>query len=316
MLVSLYTIAFAFLFFEGFLLIRSKEVKLFDLLSNFNYGLFNRAGFAIYGLGVVLIYQLIWEHLRLESLDYFHREQPMVSFALCFIVWDLLYYWAHRVSHQTKLGRFAHRCHHEGHQFNVSLALRNGLFQQAFNQLFLLNVAFLGFAPEVFLQVSLMNIFYQFFIHSRYLPRFRLLNILFNDTYYHRLHHSYNESYQNKNYGGVLIIWDRLFGTLAEEQEIPKIGIRGKAFYDVLDSSFRLKTLLPKIPIRLMSSSILLLSTLLIFFSAFVIIIYNGLLNMQIASDLLYSRAFWVCIVMFLATINSALFFHEGRWKK
>ena len=311
--MSIIEIAFVFVLIlfiiESFLLYRRKEVKVFDVLSNLNYGLFNRIGYASYGVLVVFGYKWLYDNFRLQQLDKFHVQNTTLSFVFAYVVWDFCFYWGHRFSHTTKLGRFVHRCHHEGHEFNVSLAFRNGIFQQAFNHIFLYSMPLLGFSPEVFLQVNILNLLYQFFIHSKYMPELKYVNFILNDAHLHKLHHCYNKVYVDKNYAGTFIIWDRLFGSFVNsvEGETPKVGLNPKKYYDVLDSNFRFQS---KLPCFNYTSKYLRNNGggLVLIILSLVLSVTHGFANLKIDLAQLPERIIWVLITLTLLVLSSAIF--------
>jgi len=147
------------------------------------------------------------------------------AWVLCFVGHDFLYYWFHRASHE--LGAFwaAHVVHHQSEEFNLSVALRQGALQPAVSWIFYLPLAFLGFPPVMFLAVSSFDTLYQFWIHTRLVSRLGPLEWVLNTPSHHRVHHGRNPCYIDRNHGGTLIVWDRLFGTFAREEEEPVYGV-------------------------------------------------------------------------------------------
>jgi alkylglycerol monooxygenase len=143
----------------------------------------------------------------------------------CFVGVDFLYYWFHRWSHEAGAGWAAHVVHHQSEEYNLAVALRQGAFQPAFSWVFYLPLALLGFPPVTFLALSSLNTLYQFWIHTRLIGRLGPLEWVLNTPSHHRVHHARNPKYVDRNYGGTLIIWDRLFGTFREEEDEPVYGI-------------------------------------------------------------------------------------------
>jgi sterol desaturase/sphingolipid hydroxylase (fatty acid hydroxylase superfamily) len=159
-----------------------------------------------------------------------HRlaEVPMDvawAWAACFVAQDFLYYWFHRFSHEVNAGWAAHVVHHQSEDYNLSVALRQGAFQPAISWVFYLPLAVLGFPPAMFLAVSSFNTLYQFWIHTRLIGRLGPLEWVLNTPSHHRVHHARNPRYIDRNHGGTLIVWDRLFGTFAQERDEPVYGI-------------------------------------------------------------------------------------------
>jgi alkylglycerol monooxygenase len=147
------------------------------------------------------------------------------AWAACFVGVDFLYYWFHRWSHEAGAGWAAHVVHHQSEEYNLAVALRQGAFQPAFSWAFYLPLAVLGFPPAMFLGASSINTLYQFWIHTRLIGRLGPLEWVLNTPSHHRVHHGRNPRYVDRNHGGTLIVWDRLFGTFREEGDEPVYGI-------------------------------------------------------------------------------------------
>jgi sterol desaturase/sphingolipid hydroxylase (fatty acid hydroxylase superfamily) len=159
-----------------------------------------------------------------------HRvlQIPMTSAAAwvaCFVGVDFLYYWFHRSSHEINFLWAAHVVHHQSEEYNLTVALRQGALQGCFSWVFYLPLALLGFPPAMFLTLTQVNTLYQFWIHTRLIGRLGPLEWVLNTPSHHRVHHGRNPEYIDRNHGGTLIVWDRLFGTFAQEREEPVYGI-------------------------------------------------------------------------------------------
>jgi alkylglycerol monooxygenase len=166
-------------------------------------------------------YLFLYDRFRFFSIP----EASAWTWAACFLGVDLLYYWFHRFGHEVGAGWAAHVVHHQSEEYNLTVALRQGAFQQLFSWVFYLPLALLGFPPLVFLTCSALNTLYQFWIHTRLVGRLGPLEWVLNTPSHHRVHHGRNPKYVDKNLGGVLIVWDRLFRTFKEEEEEPVYGI-------------------------------------------------------------------------------------------
>jgi sterol desaturase/sphingolipid hydroxylase (fatty acid hydroxylase superfamily) len=138
---------------------------------------------------------------------------------------DFFYYWFHRISHEWRAPWAAHVVHHQSEEYNLSVALRQGAFQSFFSWVFYLPLAIVGFPPSMFFVMAAANTVYQFWIHTRLIDRLGPLEWVINTPSHHRVHHARNVEYLDKNYGGSLIIWDRIFGTYAREAHEPTYGI-------------------------------------------------------------------------------------------
>ena len=158
----------------------------------------------------------------------------------CFLGVDFLYYWFHRTSHEVNAFWAAHVVHHQSEEFNLAVALRQGAFQGTFSWVFYLPLAVLGFPPLMFLAVTSANTLYQFWIHTRVIGRLGPLEWVLNTPSNHRVHHGRDPKYIDRNHGGTLIVWDRLFGTYQTEEEEPVYGItRPLASWNPLWANFQ-----------------------------------------------------------------------------
>lgn len=142
-----------------------------------------------------------------------------------FFIDDLAYYIFHRVSHESRLFWNFHVVHHSSEQYNLSVAVRQSWFSGILHWLFYVPIMLLGFAPWMFALMHGFNLIYQFWIHTKVIRRLGPLEYVLNTPSHHRVHHGVNNPYLDKNYAGVLIIWDRLFGSFVEEAEEPRYGI-------------------------------------------------------------------------------------------
>ena len=147
------------------------------------------------------------------------------AWAACFVGVDFLYYWFHRWSHEAGVGWAAHVVHHQSEEYNLTVALRQGAFQPAFSWVFYLPLALLGFPPAMFLAgVVLQHALPVLDPHPAHRAAGPLEWVL-NTPSHHRVHHGRNPKYIDRNHGGTLIVWDRLFGTFREERDEPVYGI-------------------------------------------------------------------------------------------
>jgi sterol desaturase/sphingolipid hydroxylase (fatty acid hydroxylase superfamily) len=142
------------------------------------------------------------------------------SIALVFVGQEFCYYWFHRCSHRVRFLWASHAVHHSTNRFNLSAAYRFGWVGRLIGTTaFFVPLMWLGFAPRaVFITLNL-NLLYQFWIHTDWVPRLGPFEWVLNTPSHHRVHHAANPEYLDKNYGGVLIVFDRLFGTFAAERD-------------------------------------------------------------------------------------------------
>jgi sterol desaturase/sphingolipid hydroxylase (fatty acid hydroxylase superfamily) len=156
----------------------------------------------------------LWTH-RLWTVP---LDVPAAVVAL-FLLQDLSYYWFHRVSHRTRLLWANHAVHHSTNELNLSAALRFGWTGRLVGStIFFMPLMWLGFAPRAVFVVLNLNLLYQFIIHATWIPKLGPLEWVLNTPSHHRVHHAANPEYRDKNFGGVLIVFDRLFGTFAAER--------------------------------------------------------------------------------------------------
>ena len=153
-------------------------------------------------------------------------EYAWWSWVALFFVDDLAYYIFHRVSHESRLFWNFHVVHHSSEEYNLSVAVRQSWFSGILHWIFYAPLMLLGFAPWMFATMHGFNLIYQFWIHTKVIYKFPAwFEYIFNTPSHHRVHHGVNEIYLDKNYAGVLIIWDRMFGSFIVETEEPRYGI-------------------------------------------------------------------------------------------
>ncbi|WP_186177263.1 sterol desaturase family protein [Burkholderia gladioli] len=194
-----------------------------DTLCNAALALMHQGADKLAWLVVIPIYAFCYAHYRL--LDW---QAGWLSFAVLFIAQDLLYYVFHRASHRVRWLWAAHVVHHSSERLNFSTAFRQSLmYPIAGMWLFWLPLAFLGFPPQQIVGIVLINLAFQFFVHTQAIPKLGWLETFLNTPSIHRSHHARNPRYIDRNYAGVLVIWDRLFGSYVEEdpRDPPVYGI-------------------------------------------------------------------------------------------
>ena len=140
------------------------------------------------------------------------------TWGFAFVLYDLTYYWMHRLHHEVKVLWATHVVHHQGEEFNLSTALRQSGTGWLWKWIFFVPMIILGIPPEVFITVGGLNLIYQFWVHTEHIPKLGVLEKVFITPSNHRIHHAQNKEYIDANYGGVFILWDRCFGTFIEER--------------------------------------------------------------------------------------------------
>ncbi len=139
---------------------------------------------------------------------------------------DFVYYWEHRIAHRVRVFWTQHAVHHSSRFMNVSVAIRFGPLEGVVSTIFHLPLIFIGFPPELIFVGIIVVLAYQTWIHTELIGKLGPLDEVLNTPSNHRVHHGCDEKYIDKNYGGILIIWDRLFGTFQREEETPRYGLK------------------------------------------------------------------------------------------
>jgi sterol desaturase/sphingolipid hydroxylase (fatty acid hydroxylase superfamily) len=197
-----------------------KLYKLPDAIANLSCGITSQLSGLFMKVFAVGIYMLIFENLAL-----FQLEVNWLYWLGLFLLTDLAYYWAHRMSHEVNLFWGGHVVHHQSEEYNLSVALRQSSLQVVWTSAFSLPIALLGFKTEHFVYISALNTLYQFWIHTETINKMGWFEYIFNTPSHHRVHHGRNPKYIDKNHAGSLIIWDKMFGTFQAEEERPTYGI-------------------------------------------------------------------------------------------
>jgi sterol desaturase/sphingolipid hydroxylase (fatty acid hydroxylase superfamily) len=183
------------------------------------------------GVGNVVI-NIGWKLVAIAAYAALYELTPLRipsdawwAWVLLFVADDLAYYWFHRVGHESRVFWAAHVTHHSSEHYNLSTALRQTWVPMTALP-FWLPLALLGFKPWMIILQQSISLTYQFFIHTERVGRLpRPIEFVFNTPSHHRAHHGSNEIYLDKNYGGITIVWDRLFGTFQPETERVRYGL-------------------------------------------------------------------------------------------
>lgn len=161
-----------------------------------------------------------------ESCRFFELPATLGVALLTFLTVEFVYYWYHRLSHETPLLWTIHHTHHSSPKMNLTTALRLNWLGKFVSPLFFVPLVLLGFSPTWMVVSLALGLFYQFFLHTEAVGRLGWFEgKLLNTPSSHRVHHGSNERYIDKNYGGMLILWDRLFGTWEPETETVTYGV-------------------------------------------------------------------------------------------
>ena len=161
------------------------------------------------------IYAWLLQHVALFELP----ADSLWVWAAGLLMYDFCYYWLHRMGHEVNVLWAAHVVHHQSEEYNLSTALRQTSSGALLGWIFYIPMAVLGFPLEVFIAVGLIDLLYQFWVHTEQVGKLGWFDRVFVSPSNHRVHHAVNDVYLDKNYGGILILWDRLFGTFIEERD-------------------------------------------------------------------------------------------------
>ncbi|MET0592341.1 MAG: sterol desaturase family protein [Polyangiaceae bacterium] len=171
------------------------------------------------GLGI-LIYAWVYRYRQFE----FAEGSPW-PWVIGLIGIDFLYYWWHRASHVVNVLWAVHAVHHQSEDFNLAVALRQPAFETLSIIPFHLPLALLGIDPWIYASCYAIDLIYQFWIHTELAGKLGVVEYVLNTPSAHRVHHGINPQYLDKNYGGILVVWDRLFGTYEPEGVRPTYGV-------------------------------------------------------------------------------------------
>ncbi len=163
-----------------------------------------------------------------ENYSPFKGDIPSTAWSmlLLFIGVDFFYYWFHRLAHEIAILWGSHVVHHQSEEYNLTVALRQAWVQGAFSWVFYLPLALMGFDPFMFVTIASFQTLYQFWIHTKTIDKLpAAFEYVFNTPSHHRVHHGLNPKYIDRNHGGTLIIFDRMFGTFQAEDEDVVYGI-------------------------------------------------------------------------------------------
>jgi len=200
---------------------RRSLYRLSDSISDLSCGILSQLAGIFLTFLTIGAFSWVQRHGALQD---FWRPTPL-GWAAVFLLDDFAYYWMHRASHVISLLWAGHVVHHSSEEFNLTVALRQSSLHGLFSWLFYMPIALLGVPVQMWLVCHALNLVYQFWIHTREVDRLGPLEWVFNTPSHHRVHHGVNPEYQDKNFAGTLIIWDRLFGSFEPERAVPVYGI-------------------------------------------------------------------------------------------
>ena len=207
---------------ETFLAVRYEEkYDRKDIWTNIGLGF----GSLVFGFVLAFIqvffYEAVYQNLALFQIS----MTAWWAWAILLFADDFLYYWFHRVSHEMRFFWNFHVVHHSSNQYNLSVAVRQSWFSGLAHWIFYLPLALIGFPFWAFTTMHGLNLVYQFWIHTKVVKKLSApVEYIFNTPSHHRVHHGADDVYLDKNYGGIFIFWDRLFGSFVSETKEPRYG--------------------------------------------------------------------------------------------
>ena len=200
--------------------VRGRRKIIGESSANFLIAVVNELlGLTVYG--IVFILGLF---VAAEPMPFSLPENTM-TWALAVILADFTYYWMHRFEHEVRFFWAYHSVHHSSPEYNLTTALRLSWVEGLVEWVFFVPMLLLGFGPMQTLIAILVVVQYQTWIHTEKIGRLGWLDKIFNTPSTHRVHHGANPQYIDKNYGGIFIVWDRIFGTYEPEQEKVEYGL-------------------------------------------------------------------------------------------
>lgn len=174
-------------------------------------------------VGVMYVSVFYWVYLNYAVMTIPSNGWTILA---CILLADFAYYWEHRFIHRVGFGWATHAVHHSSPHFNISVAYRFGPLDGVMPLFFHLPLVLLGFNPLVVLIAEMIVQLYQTLLHTEVVKKLpRPIEAIFNTPSHHRVHHGSNQQYLDKNYGGIFIIWDRMFGSFAREEEKVVYGV-------------------------------------------------------------------------------------------
>ncbi len=195
-----------------------------DALTSLHSGILSQVSGVFVKLLTFTIYVLAYQKFAVVAWP---MNNPAL-WVVALLLYDLGYYWNHRLNHEVSVMWAAHIVHHSSEYYNLSTALRQSISTGLFGWIFYLPLAVLGVPPAMLAVVGLIDLLYQYWVHTELIGRLGWMERVFVTPSNHRVHHGQNDYCIDKNYGGIFIIWDRIFGTFADERRGEKVvyGVR------------------------------------------------------------------------------------------
>lgn len=199
---------------------RRNYISFPEAIANFGTALGNQTVNVLVAAGVYVAYGYLWENYRLFTI-----EMNWWTFLLLLLGVDFIFYWVHRRGHAINIMWAAHSPHHSAEEMNFMVALRASVTQRFCSFLFFWPLALIGFQPLHIYMMSGIHLFIAFLHHTEWIEKLGWFEKYFTTPSHHRVHHGVNFPYLDKNFGEFLIVWDKMFGSFAEEKEKVVYGI-------------------------------------------------------------------------------------------
>ena len=195
-----------------------------DSINSISLGMLSQLSGALSKLLVLGIYTAVFKAAGSNHLQ--GLWSGVTGFLLALVFYDFCYYWLHRAGHEVAVLWAAHVVHHQSQHYNLSTALRQTSSGAWLGWIFYLPMALAGVPPTLFALAGLVDLLYQFWVHTEQIGKLGWFDRIFCSPSNHRVHHAVNAPYIDRNYGGILVVWDRLFGSFQEELETCVYGTR------------------------------------------------------------------------------------------
>jgi len=236
--VPIFLIAMFFEIIITELFMKKKSYAFQDTITSLSASIISRFCGMLFGKTLfTLPYAFLFENFHIWHF----AANSWLEWLAALLVIDLGYYIHHRIAHEINIFWSGHVVHHSSEYFNFSTALRQGFFENLFSFVWYLPMA-LCFDVETYKIVNAFNSMFQFWVHTETIGKFPyIIEIIFNTPSHHRVHHARNPVYIDKNYAGMFIIWDHMFGTYEEEVEEPIYGVTSPLVsWNPVTASFRI----------------------------------------------------------------------------
>jgi sterol desaturase/sphingolipid hydroxylase (fatty acid hydroxylase superfamily) len=210
------------IFIENFYMIKKypERIKLKDSFTSIGMGLGSVVIDTFFTKFIILSIYTFFYQFSLFKID----PSPIAWIVLLFLE-DFCYYWFHRIGHESRFFWASHVIHHSSESYNLSTAVRQTWTGSVINTLFWIPLILLGFSPLMVMIQQSISLIYQFWIHTETIGQMGFLEKILNTPSHHRVHHGSDLKYLDKNYAGIFIIWDKLFGSFQKEEETPNYGL-------------------------------------------------------------------------------------------